>query len=365
MLTPRSAGPGPRPLVLLGKRPGPREDSGAAARGDAPRPEYVEVARAVDAEIIAFDGPSPGTHPLLRRLFEKDPLLGSSFIALRRRSEFGAIYLTGEDMGLRVAPLLRMGRWDGRVVMVVHACISAKRKLAMRALGHAIFERLVCVCEEQRRILVEEVGFPPDKVSFIHNWVDTDFFSPSAVDGAPERDYAFSCGLENRDYATLRAAAATLPFAFEISAAGFRGQVGPDAGFAAPNVKVHDTKVPYTELRRLYGQARLVVAPLNAVPYAAGVTGVLEAMAMGKAVVASASPGIRDYVEHGVSGLVVPPGDPEALARAVRELWEAPDRCAEMGRRNRAWVQKNAAVERYATRVAELMTRRQGGAPAP
>ena len=58
----------------------------------------------------------------------------------------------------------------------------------------------------------------------------------------------------------------------------------------------------------------------------------LEAMAAGLAVIVTdASPGPLEVVEAGVSGLVVPSGDPVALAAAMQELASDPERCRRMG----------------------------------
>jgi len=54
-------------------------------------------------------------------------------------------------------------------------------------------------------------------------------------------------------------------------------------------------------------------------------TAVLEAMAAEVPVVATRAGGLLETVESGVSGLLVPPGDPEALARAVRRVLEDPE----------------------------------------
>ena len=50
--------------------------------------------------------------------------------------------------------------------------------------------------------------------------------------------------------------------------------------------------IPFTELRALYDAARLVVVPLRPVDYAAGVNGLLEAMAMAKPVILTQTSGI-------------------------------------------------------------------------
>jgi len=135
----------------------------------------------------------------------------------------------------------------------------------------------------------------------------------------------------------------------------------PQAGFTAaagiteqPNITV-ERGVSFRRLRELYAKCRFVVVPLKSVDYAVGVTSIVEAMAMGKAVIASAAPGILDYVEDGVSGLLVPVGDPEALRKAIVELWEDPLRAAEMGRHNRRWVEQRINIDRYVARVADMM----------
>jgi glycosyltransferase involved in cell wall biosynthesis len=78
----------------------------------------------------------------------------------------------------------------------------------------------------------------------------------------------------------------------------------------------------------------------------------LEAMAVGVPVVATAVGGVPEMVESGSTGLVVPPEDPDALAGAVLGLLEDPARRAALGRAGR-----RAAAERFdettAVRIAE------------
>ena len=60
-------------------------------------------------------------------------------------------------------------------------------------------------------------------------------------------------------------------------------------------------------------------------------TVVLEAMAVGRPVVAAASGGIIDLVDDGVTGLLVPPGDPVALSTALSAVLDDPQRASAMG----------------------------------
>ncbi len=70
--------------------------------------------------------------------------------------------------------------------------------------------------------------------------------------------------------------------------------------------------------------------------YGEGVPKVLiEAAACGRAIVTTDTPGCREIVHHGENGLLVPPGDLEALAEAVRRLVSDADLRRQMGVRGR------------------------------
>jgi len=97
-------------------------------------------------------------------------------------------------------------------------------------------------------------------------------------------------------------------------------------------------RVPDEELQRAYARCDVFVLP--AIVDAGGDTeglGVvlLEAMRYEKPVVASAVGGITDIVEDGVSGLLVPPADVEALAGALAYMLDNPEHAQELGRRAR------------------------------
>ena len=75
--------------------------------------------------------------------------------------------------------------------------------------------------------------------------------------------------------------------------------------------------IPRPELLARLQRASLVVVPsfMESCPYS-----LIEAMALGKPIVASSVPGIRDMVVDGESALLVPPGDPKALASAMERI---------------------------------------------
>ena len=117
-------------------------------------------------------------------------------------------------------------------------------------------------------------------------------------------------------------------------------------------------------LARRYREARFVVLPLHDTSqFSAGCTTALEAHAAGKAIVATRTRGMADFVVDGVTGLLVPPGDAQALAQAIGELWSQPERAHQMGIAGRRHVEANfdPGVTRERLRAALRQTQSPAG----
>jgi glycosyltransferase involved in cell wall biosynthesis len=81
---------------------------------------------------------------------------------------------------------------------------------------------------------------------------------------------------------------------------------------------------------------------------------VLEAAAAGVPVVTTISTGSRDSVVPEVTGLLIPPGHPEAITEAVLALLRNPERRRRMGVAARAWVRKHYQEERVTGLTSEF-----------
>ena len=86
--------------------------------------------------------------------------------------------------------------------------------------------------------------------------------------------------------------------------------------------------VPHAEIPSFYREARLLVVPSLYEPF--GMVAV-EGMASGTPVVASRVGGLSDHVRDGEEGFLVPPGDPGALADAIRRVLDREDERRRMG----------------------------------
>jgi glycosyltransferase involved in cell wall biosynthesis len=104
------------------------------------------------------------------------------------------------------------------------------------------------------------------------------------------------------------------------------------------------------ELAEELAQASVVAIP-SVWPEPFGLVGI-EAFSAGRPVVASATGGVCDWLEAGVNGLLVPPGDAPALGRTLNELLSDPDRQSVMGAAGQQTVASCFSRERH---VAALL----------
>lgn len=365
----------------------------AVAAGRWPRKDFFALADALGGEVIddaTLD--ERRAWRLLRRLVGAPAT--KAWLAFCRRGRYAAVLTDGEHIGLPLALLLRLSRRPPRHVTIGHLLTTPAKRAVFRWLRPQSRLDLVLVhAAEQARAAVAELGLRPEQVRLVPYQVDPAFWAP---DGRPPEDLICSAGLEYRDYATLLAAVAGLSVRVVIAAASYWSRHRRPAGDAAlpPNVTV--IALDYMALRELYARSRFVVVPLRSVDNQAGVTTVLEAMAMGKAVIVTATRGQRDVV-HGrlctaagpigaplggpaafgcmgpeaeaETGLYVPPGDPAALRAAICYLLDHPAEAARMGAAGRRVVEQWMSLDHFVARVVAAVRGREpeagpGGAGA-
>ena len=193
---------------------------------------------------------------------------------------------------------------------------------------------------------------PSGAVEVVFHRVDSTFFSPQSGNC----DDSVLCIGEDagRDIDTLMAAAAQLRAPIIVKTRTHQHRVRQ---MAFPGVTVLTDWLSYLELRALYDKAAVLVVPLLRAINASGVTTILEASAMAKALVVSDSPSIRDFVIPDETCLIVPIGDSAALADAIARLRASPDLRHSLGQRAREFVLREFSNEVFAQRLAGAMRR--------
>jgi glycosyltransferase involved in cell wall biosynthesis len=113
-------------------------------------------------------------------------------------------------------------------------------------------------------------------------------------------------------------------------------------------------------MRELYRRSSVVAVALHPNIVGSGLTVALEAMASARPIVITDNPGVAGYVRHGETGLLVPPGDPAALAGAIGELLADPARARRMGEAGRRAVEARFTSRHMADDLHAVLTAATG-----
>jgi glycosyltransferase involved in cell wall biosynthesis len=329
------------------------------AAGQTPRRDYFELARACGADLLDYAGArrQEGRFgKLLERIGGPDLLL--AWACFRQRGRRRLILTDGEQIGIPLATLLKfLGRRGARHAMIVHILSVGKKMLFFDGLGiQSHVDRFLVYSTWQKRFIEERWRVPAERVIWTPFQADGRFFAPRPAPDPAGAPTICSVGLEFRDYPTLMAAVRDLPDLRIVIAAGSPWSKRSDST-ASEEIPANVTVRRFTqyELRDLYAGCRFVVVPLYDVPFQAGVTTILEAMAMARAVIVTRTPGQTDVVVEGETGLYVPPGDPVALRQAIVRLLEHPDEAARLGMNGRRLLEERMSLDKYVEGVQKVV----------
>jgi colanic acid biosynthesis glycosyl transferase WcaI len=291
------------------------------------------------------------------------PIVANIALVVARRYRAPLVVIS-QDVFPEIAAELK--RLENPVVM------SVLRRLVGLYLRRA--DRIVAIGETMRTRL-EEKGAPADRLRVISNWIDTERLEPREkanawakharlegkfvvmhsgnVGHAQDLDSLVRAGTFLRDLDDL-----------QIMIIGMGARHAELVALA----KLHGLD----QVRFLYYQARedlpnsLSAADVHVVGLASGLAGYVVPsrlygiLAVAKPVIVAADDESETaQVVRGIGcGLVVPPGRPELLARAIRDTHDGRYDLVEMGARGREWVEREAdrsvAVRRYRDLLLEL-----------
>lgn len=211
------------------------------------------------------------------------------------------------------------------------------------------FDGLWVLSRAQEEVLRTWLGRDAPPIFFLPFGIDEDFFSPYEY---PERPLVLSVGRDrDRDSATLFEALEEVK------------RIRPDvelavqttASTAAPRGVTLLPMMPHAELRKHYRAASVVAVATRPNVHVSGMTVALEAMATSRPVVISATEGMADYVEHGISGLLVEPQNAGSMASGILGLLNNPVEAAEMGIRGRRKVEARHTTQKMSQLLSGII----------
>jgi glycosyltransferase involved in cell wall biosynthesis len=181
-------------------------------------------------------------------------------------------------------------------------------KLAVRPLS-----AIICFTTAQKNWWARSIGY--QRAKFVHLG-----YLYMHVNASKQQtgEYIFSGGRIARDYQTLVRAVEGLRrrVVLVVGKDPITGRTGLEGTALSRDVEIY-YDIPYKRFLELMSGAILVVLPLENKPYAAGQMVLLDAMAVGKPIVATRTAGTIDYVEDGRTGLLVEPGNVSELREKI------------------------------------------------
>jgi glycosyltransferase involved in cell wall biosynthesis len=304
----------------------------AIARDEHPRPEHWTLVTRQGAVLFArgmvgaAGAPSPAL-PLASRL---PRLTAAARFFEQAHDNYDILVASGEDVGLAAAMMAHARQSEIPIFIITHGFIFHEEPaLAMvRRMANVHF---LCLTEWVRSSLESRFGIPRERLSCTGWPIDTEFFRPLARTPGV-RPLIVSAGTASRDYGTLVRAVRDCPVDVYIAAdsAWFAEPLDISRNDLPAHVRVASCGA-YTRLRQLYADASFVVVPIYPTPPPCGTSVIGEAMAMGRAVVATHSESSNDFVVDGETGFHVRPGEPHDLRAAIDTLVANPALAERMG----------------------------------
>jgi glycosyltransferase involved in cell wall biosynthesis len=317
--------------------------------GIRPRPEYLVLESAFGLDLLDWSR-VPGA----RRQRTGWQSAVHAAAAVRRLRDYDAVFSDGEHVGIPLAMAMRsVGSKTPHLVIGHRLSTPAKTRL-MRELGaQRGMSRIVVHSPAQHTHALRRLGVPAHKLALTPYYADAEFWRPQEVGEEP---LIVSAGREHRDYATLASAAAELDMKVFVASGSIHS---PGATVSLPSEWPANFGwgfADYVRLRELYSRAQIVVVPVVKTDFQAGVTTVLEAMAMGKPVITTNAAEQGGVLRDGITGISVPPGDVAEMRSAIRYLMSNPGERARLGRGAREAVLASYDVDAYSSRLAEHLS---------
>jgi glycosyltransferase involved in cell wall biosynthesis len=315
-----------------------------------PTMDYFALQARLRGDIADYASMEADPHPLVRAARRAGRDAALALHGFLRAGRYDVIFSNGENVSIPLAALLALRRKRPGHVLIGHRLTPKKKKVLMRRLQSQM-DAIFVYAATQKTYAERVLRIPANKVHLIPFHADTRFYRPMP-EATVERRIS-SAGLELRDYPTLIEAVRGLDVEVCLAAASpWSKRRNETAGRSLP-LNVTARAYSYRDLRELYASSLFVVVPLYENDFQAGVTTILEAMAMGKAVVVSRTSGQRDVIRHDVDGLYVPPGDAGALRAAIVNLLEHPQEVARLGANARQTIESAMSLDLWAERISQ------------
>lgn len=326
-----------------------------ASRGERPRHFAAVLAGQLGAQVHE---PGQEEEQPLDSL-RKHVLPSASLWGLARRVSASAapddvIFIPAELPGLQIAAICGQRQKRPRIAIWVHSVDRPRARFVLKwwRMNEKVDLFLAC-SQAQVSFLRSYLKLSDDRVQFIWDNTDTEFFCPGPMSPGKKRPLVVSVGLEQRDYRTL--AEATHDMDVDVAISGFSKDALVYQRTFPDTMPRNMTRqfYPWRDLAQLYRDADVVVVSCHENKYAAGVQSLMEAMASGRPVIATATQGLKEYCTYPV--VAIKPGNAPAMRHAIDTVLKNESDSRERGLRGRDIAAARFSTDQLVGRLAEYL----------
>ncbi len=359
----------PRVLLLIPSNIEP-DTKRETELGHRPQPDFYALQNRLQADIRDYSSITGQGVPLVvRAVAHISRAAALAVLGYALRGDYDIIFSNGENVGIPLACLLRLfggtGSRPGHVMIAHRPSAPKKRRLLLFA--NSRIDEVIVYSDFQYSYLERTIGVATDSLHLIPFHADENFFKiraqescpPTILPGSSPNTCRLICsaGMEWRDYPTLIEAVRSQNVELRIGAFSpwSRSKNILNRGDIPPNVSIH--QYSYSELRDLYESCSLVVVPILQTDFQAGITGIIEAMSMGKPVIITQTIGLPDILQNDRNSILVPAGNVEDMRRAILDLLNNPAKAARLGKQARKDVEESLTLNNWVERIANIVVK--------
>lgn len=227
--------------------------------------------------------------------------------------------------------------------------IGSKLKYLFMRFIFLSIDQAICSSKSEALYYRKIFGWKDRKVAFVPFHTDPEFLALVGEESEDEQ-YILTAGRTFRDYETFLEAIRDIACKVIVVASPWNISMKK-----VPANVTFKYDISMEHLIELIRHAAIVVVPLEDRKISTGQSVFLQAMAMGKSVIATKTAGTVDYIDHLKNGILVPPGDSRKMQEMIRFLLYKGSQRRIIGRNAKTKVAEFYLPEHYFKNVSKIL----------
>jgi len=317
----------------------------------------------IDVDILPYDSFNKfNRYWRVQRLFNMNQL---EMIALDQqvhvlfKRRYDVVYSACQNHTFFLSWLRRIGVFRKPIITTIHHPLTLKQKNISQLDGH---DKFIVLSDKVSNSLTNDLGVKQDKVVKLNWGPDISFYGDYIPvfpwNSSAEKPVIVSAGKANRDITTLIESTRDIKCLLEIY--GSLNTINHSDN-RQKNVSIkmgsrNTNAISYLDMVEVYKRSQIIAIPLQNIDKLAGLTSLLDALAVGRPVIMTKNTYIDIDIEREGIGIWVAPGDVNEWNEAIKMLISNPTKAAKMGERARRLCIDKYNISHYTNNLSQIIS---------